>query len=98
MTSRIRVGKFGPYIETERGGETVTASIPDSLAPADITNAIADNLIDLKQKGPQSLGNHPETDLPMFLMVGPFGPYIQLGEMGEEVPTPHVQAAVVQVA
>ncbi len=84
LTSRIRVGKFGPYIETERGGETVTASIPDSLAPADITNAIADNLIDLKQKGPQSLGDHPETGLPMFLMVGPFGPYIQLGEMGED--------------
>ncbi len=84
LTSRIRVGKFGPYIETERDGETVTASIPDSLAPADLTNAIADNLIDLKQRGPQSLGVQPETGLPIFLMVGPFGPYFQLGEMGED--------------
>ena len=84
LTSRIRVGKFGPYLETERDGETVTASIPDSLAPADITNAIADNLIELKQRGPQSLGTHPETGLAIFLLVGPFGPYLQLGEMGED--------------
>ena len=84
LTSRIRVGKFGPYIETERNGETVTASIPDSLAPADMTNAVADNLIDLKQRGPQSLGEHPETGLPIFLMVGPFGPYLQLGEVGDD--------------
>ena len=78
------MGKFGPYLETERDGETVTASIPDSLAPADITNAIADNLIELKQRGPQSLGTHPETGLAIFLLVGPFGPYLQLGEMGED--------------
>lgn len=83
ITSRIRVGKFGPYLETEKNGETVTASIPDSLAPADITNDIVDNLIELKQRGPQSLGTHPETGLPIFLLVGPFGPYLQLGEKGE---------------
>jgi DNA topoisomerase-1 len=84
LTSRIRVGKFGPYLETEKNGETVTASIPDSLAPADITNALVDNLIELKQRGPQSLGEHPETGLQIFLMTGPFGPYLQLGEMGED--------------
>lgn len=84
INSRIRVGKFGPYLEMEKDGETVTASIPDSLAPADITNAIADNLIELKQRGPQSLGTHPETGLPIFLLVGPFGPYLQLGEKGED--------------
>ena len=84
IDSRIRVGKFGPYIETEKNGETVTASLPDSLAPADITNAIVDNLIELKQRGPQSLGVHPESGLPIFLLVGPFGPYLQLGEKGED--------------
>lgn len=83
LNSRIRVGKFGPYLETEKNGETVTASLPDSLAPADITNAIADHLIEMKQRGPQSLGEHPETGMPIFLLVGPFGPYLQLGEKGE---------------
>ena len=84
ITSRIRVGKFGPYLETEKNGETVTASIPDSLAPADITNEIVDNLIELKQRGPQSLGTHPETGLPIYLLVGPYGPYLQLGEKTDD--------------
>lgn len=84
IESRIRVGKFGPYVEIEKNGETVTASLPDSLAPADVTNAIVDNLIELKQRGPQSLGVHPETGLPIYLLVGPFGPYLQLGEKGED--------------
>ncbi|WP_029247485.1 type I DNA topoisomerase [Schlesneria paludicola] len=84
LNSKIRVGKFGPYLESEKNGETITASIPDSLAPADITNAMVDNLIELKQRGPQSLGEHPETGLPIFLLVGPFGPYLQLGEKGED--------------
>jgi DNA topoisomerase-1 len=27
---------------------------------------------------------HPESGLPIFLLVGPFGPYLQLGEVGED--------------
>jgi len=84
LNPRIRVGKFGPYLEMEKDGETVTASIPDSLAPADLTNSVADNLIELKQRGPQSLGEHPDTGLQIFLLVGPYGPYLQLGEVGED--------------
>ena len=84
LTSKIRVGKFGPYLESEKDGETITASIPDSLAPADITNAMVDNLIELKQRGPQSLGTHPETGFPIYLLVGPFGPYLQLGEKTDD--------------
>ncbi len=84
LNSRIRVGKFGPYLESERDGQPVTASIPPDMAPADITNDVAEKLIDLKQRGPQSLGIHPELGLPIFLLVGPFGPYLQLGEVGED--------------
>lgn len=88
LTPRIRVGKFGPYLETERDGQPVTASIPADMAPADITNEVAEKLIELKQRGPQSLGTHPETGLPIFMMVGPFGPYLQLGEVVEDGPKP----------
>jgi len=84
LTPRIRVGKFGPYLETERDGQPVTASIPSDMAPADVTNEVAEKLIELKQRGPQSLGIHPETGLPIFLLVGPFGPYLQLGEVSED--------------
>ncbi len=32
------------------------------------------------QKEPLNLGNHPEQGLPIFLMSGPYGPYVQIGE------------------
>ena len=84
LTPRIRVGKYGPYLETERDGQPITASIPSDMAPGDITNEVAEKLIELKQRGPQSLGIHPETGLSIFLLVGPFGPYLQLGEVLED--------------
>ncbi len=81
---RIRVGKFGPYLETERDGATVTASIPDNITPAEITNELADKWIEQKQKGPQSLGMDTESGEPIFLLNGPFGPYLQLGEKKDD--------------
>jgi DNA topoisomerase-1 len=88
LTPRIRVGKYGPYLETERDGEPVTASIPPDMAPGDVTNEVAEKLIELKRRGPESLGAHPETGESIYLLVGPFGPYLQLGEVVEGGPKP----------
>jgi DNA topoisomerase I len=88
LTSRVRVGRYGPYLEQDNNGEQVTASIPDDVAPADITNEEAEKLIQLKRQGPKSLGMHPEEGLPIFVLVGPFGPYLQLGEVTEDGPKP----------
>ena len=83
LTSKVRIGKFGPYLETEKDGAPVTASIPRDLSPADINNELADKLIEQKQAGPQSLGTDPETGHAIYLLSGPFGPYLQLGEVKE---------------
>ncbi len=88
LDASVRVGKYGPYFEKSRGDEKFTASIPDSIAPGDITNAIADRLIEEKQRGPQALGIHPEDGLAVYQMRGPFGPYLQLGEVTDETPKP----------
>lgn len=84
LEPRIRVGKFGPYLELNRNGETVTASLPSDITPADVTNELAQQLLEQKQQGPQSLGVDPETGLPVYLRTGPYGPYIQLGEQTED--------------
>jgi DNA topoisomerase I len=84
----VRVGRYGPYFEKKEGDEAVTASIPDDLAPADINNDVAQKLIELKKQGPQSLGMHPEDGLPIYQMIGPFGPYLQLGDVTEDGPKP----------
>jgi len=79
----IRVGRYGPYFEIINGETKVTAGIPETCAPGDLSNAVAQQIIADKEKGPQSLGTHPETGLPIFLMRGPYGPYVQLGEVKE---------------
>jgi DNA topoisomerase-1 len=54
------------------------------MTPADITNEKADELFALKKRGPLSVGSDPETGLPVYSMIGPFGPYVQLGDKGED--------------
>ncbi len=84
----VRVGKYGPYFEQANGEEKVTASIPDDMAPADLSDEYAQKQLELKQQEPQSLGIHPEENLPIYLKVGPYGPYVQLGEPTDEQPKP----------
>ncbi|MCA9084617.1 MAG: type I DNA topoisomerase [Planctomycetaceae bacterium] len=88
VEAEVRVGKFGPYFEKMQGEEKLTASIPANIAPADISNELAERLIEEKQKGPTALGMHPEEGLPIYQLNGPFGPYLQLGEVTEEQPKP----------
>ncbi len=88
LDASVRVGRYGPYFEKISGEEKLTASIPDSFAPADINNAVADKLIEEKMRGPQALGMHPEEGKAIYLLNGPFGRYLQLGEVTEEVPKP----------
>lgn len=84
----VRVGRYGPYFEKVDGEEKLTASIPATVAPADLSNELAERLIEEKQKGPTALGMHPEEGLPIYQLNGPFGPYLQLGEVTEETPKP----------
>jgi DNA topoisomerase-1 len=81
----IRVGRFGPYVEINHSnGETQTVSLPADMAPGDLTNEVIEQVVSNKERGPQSLGLHPTEKLPIFVLIGPFGPYVQLGENGED--------------
>jgi DNA topoisomerase-1 len=89
VDSKVRVGRYGPFLQKDTGGpEPETASIPDDVAPADITNELAEQWIELKKRGPQSIGTHPEYGLPVFLLSGRFGPYLQVGEMSKDPDAP----------
>lgn len=85
LESRVRVGKFGPYLVKDQAeGPQLTASLPEDARPADLTNEEADKLLALKAQGPQSLGSHPEDGQPIYVLLGPFGPYVQLGDVAED--------------
>jgi DNA topoisomerase-1 len=84
----IRIGRFGPYIEVERGGETLRASVPRDSAPADLTNAGVEELLRQKLEGPDILGHHPTTGEPILVLTGQYGPYVQLGQVNDANPKP----------
>ncbi len=72
----VRVGKWGPYLEQ---GER-TGSIPDGMAPDELDLEKALELLESSQVEEEPLGIHPESGKPIFVKVGRFGPYIQLGD------------------
>jgi len=71
-------GRYGPYVQ--RGDDT--ASVPETLAPADLTVEKALELLRMP-KGGKPIGTDIESGLTVFVMSGKFGPYVQLGETDE---------------
>jgi DNA topoisomerase-1 len=80
---RIRIGRFGPFVQVADGGPGRTASLPEDLAPADLTVDKALELVRAKAEGPRSLGLDPVTGLTVYVMNGRYGAYVQLGETPE---------------
>lgn len=83
LEAKIRIGKYGAYLEVDRDGETVKANIPKGLTPADLDPDQVEVLLRQKTEGPDKLGLHPETGEPIFVLMGTYGPYVQLGEAVE---------------
>jgi DNA topoisomerase I len=79
----VRIGRFGPYVQVGEGDAAVNASIPDDTPPADFHLDQAIELVQARAKGPSSLGSDPASGLPVYVMSGRFGPYVQLGETPE---------------
>ncbi|NJL00072.1 MAG: type I DNA topoisomerase [Spirulinaceae cyanobacterium SM2_1_0] len=83
LEATVKIGRYGPYIETQHEEEAVTASIPTDLMPADLTAEQVQIIVRQKIEGPDKLGLHPETSEPIYVLTGTYGPYVQLGEVSE---------------
>jgi DNA topoisomerase-1 len=82
---RVRIGRYGPFLQLgsqNDGGPR--ASLPDDLAPADLTLEKAIQLLKAKAQGPKALGTDPNTGQQVYVMHGRFGAYVQLGETPED--------------
>ncbi|MGL5034385.1 MAG: DNA topoisomerase, partial [Microcystaceae cyanobacterium] len=83
LDAKVKIGKFGPYIEIPQGEEIITASIPADLTPADLSPEQVGILLKQKLEGPDQIGVHPESNEPIYMLLGTYGPYVQLGEVSE---------------
>ncbi|HZI81821.1 MAG TPA: topoisomerase C-terminal repeat-containing protein, partial [Vicinamibacterales bacterium] len=80
---RVRVGRFGPFVQVGEGGPGRTASLPEDVAPADLSVERAMELVRAKAEGPRALGVDSATGQQVYVMNGRYGAYVQLGETPE---------------
>lgn len=79
----VYIGRFGPYIKRQQDQEEVTTSLPKYWYPSDITAEKLEELLKAEEEGDEPIGYHPETEEPIYVLTGRYGPYVQLGEAEE---------------
>lgn len=84
----VRVGRYGPYLEDtenlDEEGNARRASIPSTLAPDELTEQVARDLIENNSDGPRVLGTDPQTGGSVEVRNGRFGAYVALVEASDE--------------
>jgi DNA topoisomerase-1 len=72
----VRVGRrYGPFLQQGQR----RASLPDDMAPDEVTVAAALAMLDKASAAEEPLGICPDTHKPVYLKMGRFGPYVQRG-------------------
>ncbi|MCK6212442.1 type I DNA topoisomerase [Georgenia sp. EYE_87] len=74
----LRVGRYGPYLETAatEGEEGKRASVPDDVAPDELTVDLARELLSRQADDGRELGTDPATGHTVIAKNGRFGPYV----------------------
>ncbi len=69
----LRVGRYGPYVETKDG---TRANVPEDLPPDELTEEKARELLANPAGEEIRLGENPETGLSVVAKNGRYGPYV----------------------
>ncbi|MCP4298621.1 MAG: type I DNA topoisomerase [Proteobacteria bacterium] len=88
LGAAVHIGRYGPYIESVVDEERVTVSIPKDITPAELDRETVDRILASRNRGNDELGMHPETDEPIYILTGAYGPYVQLGNVVDGQPKP----------
>ena len=82
----VRVGRYGPYLQAG-GEEGARVSIPDDIAPDELTSEKVAELLDAPSSD-RELGTDPESGHPVAVKAGRYGPYVTtvLPEGSKETP------------
>ena len=91
LSSLVRLGKYGTYLESKDlgdDGKPITATLPQEITPSELDEEQANKILKQKAEGPESIGLDTESGEEIYLLIGKYGPYVQRGQITEEVPKP----------
>jgi DNA topoisomerase-1 len=92
----LRVGRYGPYVESTvrvDGEDPRRATVPDDIAPDELTPAKARELLEATADDGRVLGTDPVTGREIIARAGRYGPYVT--EVIPPPPEPPTAAAAV---
>src|SRR5690606_4333756 len=78
----VRVGRYGPYVElvggdaAGEGGQPRRATVPDDIAPDEMSVEKAHELLAVAADDGRVLGTDPETGHEIVARAGRYGPYV----------------------
>ena len=75
----LRIGRTYFYVEVP-GNENMRATVPVDMLIDELTGEKALALIHQSQRADEPIGHDPETGKAIYAKVGPYGPYLQLGQ------------------
>lgn len=76
----VRIGRNSAFAVRGSGDGGKRATIPAELLIDELSVEKALELLDARANGDALLGQDPATDEPVYVRVGPYGPYVQQGE------------------
>ena len=79
----VKIGRKTVYVQMGgNGGASV--SLPQDLLIDELTPEKAHELLEEKRKSLEPIGVDPETKKNVYALIGPYGPYLQLGESDDD--------------
>ncbi len=85
---RVRIGRNYVYVQSGQGDEARRVTLPVDLLIDELTPERAAELLEARDRSREPIGNDPESGLPIYVLTGPYGPYLQLGEVVDDGPKP----------
>ncbi len=77
----VRFGRFGAYLSCGEGAEGSTATVPDDVMADELTPQRAAEILKAQSVRDRHLGVDPANGEPIYVRTGPYGPYVQRGEI-----------------
>jgi DNA topoisomerase-1 len=78
----VRIGRNYVFVQSGAGENGRRATVPVDLLIDELTLAKALELIKARTKAQEPLGQDPHSGQNVYALIGPYGPYLQLGESG----------------